>query len=171
MSNSDLGVIVAKFDDSRSARRALREVKKVMSQQQVAVREGAVIIRDADGELHISDVKEIGLGDIVRGTTDLTVALGRGGFNLTMRLLGGAVGLAADGARLALRGAWRAAILTGAILATPGRKLSSYLQLDKYMQTVGEDLEPGAAAVILVLADDENGELAEKLAGNGGTLL
>jgi len=31
MSNSDLGVIVAKFDDLRSAQRALREVKKVMS--------------------------------------------------------------------------------------------------------------------------------------------
>ena len=127
MSNSDFGVIVAKFDDSRSAQRALREVKKVMSQQQVAVREGAVIVRDADGELHISDVKELGLSDIVRGTTDLTMAVGRGGFNLTMRLMGGAVGLAADGVRLALRGAWRAAILTGAILATPGRKLSSYL--------------------------------------------
>ena len=171
MSNSDFGVIVAKFDDSRSAQRALREVKKVMSRQQAAVREGAVIVRDADGELHISDVKELGLSDIVRGTTDLTVALGRGGFNLTMRLMGGAVGLAADGVRLALRGTWRAAILTGAILATPGRKLSSYLQLDRYMQTVGEDLEPGAAAVILILADDQDGDLAEMLAGSGGTLL
>ena len=88
MSNRDFGVIVAKFDDSRSAQRALREVKKVMSQQQVAVREGAVIVRDADGDLHISDVKELGLSDIVRGTTDLTVAVGRGGFNLTMRLYG-----------------------------------------------------------------------------------
>jgi uncharacterized membrane protein len=171
MSNSDFEMIVARFSDSRSAQRALRDVKKVMSQQQVAVREGAVIIRDADGELHISDVKELGLSDIVRGTTDLTMAVGRGGFNLTMRLMGGAVGLAADGVRLALRGTWRAAILTGAILATPGRKLSSYLQLDKYMQTVGEDLEPGTAAVILVLADDQDGDLAEMLAGSGGTLL
>ena len=171
MSNRDFGVIVAKFDDSRSAQRALREVKKVMSQQQVAVREGAVIVRDADGELHISDVKEIGLNDIVRGTTGLTMALSRGGFNLTMRLLGGAVGLAAAGVSLALRSTWRAAMLTGAILATPGRKLSSYLQLDKYMQTVGEDLEPGTAAVILVLADDQDGDLAEMLTGSGGTLL
>jgi len=171
MSNSDFGVIVAKFDDSRSAQRALREVKKVMSQQQVAVREGAVIVRDVDGELHISDVKEIVLSDIVRDVTDLTMALGRGGFSLTMRLMGGAVGLAVDGVRLALRGTWRAAILTGAILATPGRKLSSYLQLDKYMQTMGEDLEPGTAAVILVLADDQDGDLAEMLAGSGGTLL
>jgi uncharacterized membrane protein len=171
MSNNDSGMIVAKFDDSRNAQRALREVKKAMSQQQVAVCEGAVIRRDADGGLHISDVREIGLGDIVRGTTGLTVGLGRGGFNLTMRLLDGAFGLAADGARLALRSAWRAAIFTGAVLATPGRKLSSYLELDKYMQTVGEDLEPGTAAMILVLADDEDGELAEKLAGNGGTLL
>ena len=171
MSNRDFGVIVAKFDDSRSAQRALREVKKVMSQQQVAVREGAVIIRDADGDLHISDVKELGLNDIVRGTTDLTVAVGRGGFNLTMRLLGGAVGLAADGVRLALRSTWRAAVFTGAILATPGRRLSSYLELDKYMQTMGEDLAPGTAAVILVLADDQDGDLAEMLAGSGGTLL
>lgn len=171
MSNSDFGVIVAKFDDSRNAQRALREVKKAMSKQQVAVREGAVIVRDADGELHISDVKEIGLSDIVRGTTDLTVALGRGGLNLSMRLLGGAVGLAAGGARLALRSAWRAAIFAGAVLATPGRKLSSYLELDKYMQTVGEDLEPGTAAVILVLADDQEGDLAETLAGSGGMLL
>ena len=69
MSNNDFGVIVAKFDDSRSAQRALREVKKVMSRQQAAVREGAVIVRDADGELHISDVKELSLSDIVRGTT------------------------------------------------------------------------------------------------------
>jgi uncharacterized membrane protein len=171
MSNNNFEMIVAKFDDSRSAQRALREVKKVMSQQQVTVREGAVIVRDADGELHISDVKEIGLGDIVRGATDLTVAVGRGGFNLTMRFMGGVVGLAADGVRLALRGTWRAAILAGAILATPGRKLSSYLQLDKYMQTVGEDLEPGTAAVILVLADDQDSDLAEMLAGSGGTLL
>jgi uncharacterized membrane protein len=171
MSNSDFEMIVAKFSDSRSAQHALRDVKKVMSQQQVAVREGAVIVRDVDGELHISDVKEIGLSDIVRVTADLTVALSRGGFNLTMRLMGGTVGLAADGVRLALRGTWRAAILTGAILATPGRKLSSYLQLDKYMQTVGEDLEPGTAAVILVLADDQDGDLAEMLAGSGGTLL
>ena len=36
--------------------------------------EGALIVRDADGGLHISDVKEIGPGDIVRGSTDLTVA-------------------------------------------------------------------------------------------------
>jgi uncharacterized membrane protein len=171
MSNSDFGVIVAKFDDSRNAQRALREVKKVMSQQQIAVREGAVIVRDADGDLHISDVKEIGLSDIFLGTTDLTVALGRRGFNLTRRLLGGAVGLAAAGVSLALRSAWRAAIFTGAILATPGRRLSSYLELDKYMQTVGEDLEPGTAAVILVLADDQDGDLAEMLSGSGGTLL
>jgi uncharacterized membrane protein len=171
MSNSDFGVIVAKFDDSRSAQRALREVKKVMSQQQVAVREGAVIVRDVDGELHIRDVREMGLSDVFLGTTDLTMALGRDGFNLTMRLLGGAVGLAAAGVSLALRSAWRAAVLTGAILATPGRKLSSYLRLDKYMQTVGEDLEPGTAAVILVLADDQDGDLAEVLAGSGGMLL
>ncbi len=171
MSNSDFGTIVAKFDDSRDAQRALREVKKAMSKQQVAVRGGAVIVRDVDGGLHISDVKAIGLSDIVHGTTDLTMELGRGGFNLALRLFGGAVGLAADGARLALRGAWRAAFFAGAILATPGRKLSSYLELDKYMQTVGEDLEPGTAAVILVLADDQDGDLAETLAGSGGTLL
>jgi uncharacterized membrane protein len=171
MSNRDFGVIVAKFDDSRSAQRALRDVKKVMSQQQFAVREGAVIVRDADGGLHISDVREIGLGDLVHGATDLTVGLGRGGFSLALRLFGGAVGLAADGTRLALRSAWRAAILAGAVLATPGRKLSSYLELDKYMQTMGEDLEPGTAAVILVLDDDQDGDLAETLAGSGGTLL
>ena len=39
------------------------------------------------------------------------------------------------------------------------------------MQTMGEDLEPGTAAVILVLADDQDGDLAEMLAGSGGTLL
>jgi len=171
MNNRDSGAIVAKFDDSRDARRALREVKKAMSQQQIAVREGAVIRRDADGGLHISDVREIGLGDIVRGTTDLTMGLSRGGINLAMRVLGGAVGLAADGARLALRSAWRGAILAGAVIATPGRKLSSYLELDKYMQTVGEDLEPGTAAVILVVADDQDGALAETLAESGGRLL
>jgi uncharacterized membrane protein len=171
MSNRDFGVIVAKFEDSRSAQRALHEVKKGMSQQQVTVREGAVIVRDADGELHISDVKEIGLGDIVRGATDLTMGLGRGGFNLTMRFMGGAVGLAVGATRLAMRGAWRAAFFASAVIATPGRRLSSYLQLDKYMQTMGEDLEPGTAAVILVLADDQDGDLAEMLAGSGGTLL
>ena len=113
---------MAQFDDSRDAQRALREVKKVMSRRQVAVREGAVIVHDVDGELHVHDVKEIGLSDIVRGATDLSMALGRGGFSLTMRLMGGAVGLAADGIRLALPGTWRAAMLTGAILAAPGRK-------------------------------------------------
>ncbi len=171
MSNNDFGMIVAKFDDSRDAQRALREVKKTMRQQRVAVREGAVIRRDADGGLHISDVREIGLSDIVRGTTGLTVDLGRGGINLSLRLLGGAVGLAVGATRLALRGTWRAARFTGAVLATPGRKLSSYLELDKYMQTVGEDLEPGTAAMILVLADDQDGDLAERLTGSGGTLL
>ena len=171
MSNRDSRMIVAKFDDSRDARRALREVKQAMSQQQVAVREGAVIRRDIDGGLSINDVRELGLGDIVRGTTDLTVGLGRGGFGLALRLFGGAVGLAADGVRLALHGAWRAAFLAGAVIATPGRKLSSYMELDKYMQTVGEDLDPGTAAVILVLADDQDGDLAEMLAGSGGTLL
>ena len=125
MSNSDSGTIVVKYDDSRNAQRALRDVKKAMNQQQVAVREGALIVRDVNGGLHISDVKELGLGDVIRGTTDLTVALGRGGFSLALRLFGGAVGLAADGARLALRSAWRAAFLAGAVLATPGRKLSS----------------------------------------------
>jgi uncharacterized membrane protein len=171
MSNSDSEVIVAKFDDSRNAQRALREVKKAMSQQQIAVREGAVIRRDINGGLSINDVRELGLGDVVRGATDLTLGLGRGGFGLALRLFGGAVGLAADGVRLALHGAWRAVFFAGAVIATPGRKLSSYLELDKYMQTVGEDLDPGTAAVILVVTEDPEGDLAETLVGSGGVLL
>jgi hypothetical protein len=171
MAENQSRVVVARFDDPKEAEDALRIMNKALRDESKTIYQGALVSLRRNGSLRVRDFKDIGLGDLVMSTADLTVDVGVQSAKIALTALLVGAGLLLDGLRLVKNSASRAIGLAGVTLSLPSRRdLADFTSGDE-LQSLSVGLEPGDTAVVVVADHDTAGELATKLAQSGGTLV
>jgi uncharacterized membrane protein len=128
MSDNPVELIVAAFQDEKTAKVALEALKKAQRAKLVKIENAAVLRKDEKGKLHIKETHDMGGG---KGA-----ALGGVG--------GAAIGLIA-GAALA------APAVVGALVGGLVAKLRDSGFSDERLKTLGEGLTPGSSAIVAVV--------------------
>jgi uncharacterized membrane protein len=141
MSDNPVQVIVAAFQDEKTAKNALKELKQASRAGLIKIENAAVLRKDEKGKLHIKETHDMGGG---KGA-----ALGGVG--------GAAIGLVA-GAALA------APVVVGALVGGLFAKLRDSGFSNKRLETMGEGLKPGTSAIIAVVEHTWVAKVEEALA-------
>jgi len=128
MTDVPVQLIVAAFQDERSADEALKALKQAKRERLIGIQNAAVLRKDEKGKLHIKETADMGGG---RGA-----ALGG--------VAGAAIGLLAGPAL------WVPAAV-GALVGGLAAKLRDSGFSDERLKKVGESLEPGSSAIIAVV--------------------
>lgn len=157
-------IIIAAFEDPEDAQKALRSLGRADRADQIELQQGALVSRDLYGGVHIRDFRQMGLGEVLRSTANITLDVGISGAGL---LLGTAVG----GLRILARGAWRVAGVATTGLASPVRGVRTAVLPDRRVKAVAADLEPGATAIVAFADPDVAPDLAAELVRRGGVLV
>ena len=128
MSDVPVQLIVAAFQDEKSADLALKELKQARREKLIGIQNAAVIRKDEKGKLHIKETADMGGG---KGA-----ALGG--------VAGAAIGILAGPAL------WVPAAV-GALVGGLAAKLRDSGFSDERLKTIGDSLEPGSSAIIAVV--------------------
>ena len=128
MSEVPVQLIVAAFQDEKSADMALKELKQARREKLIGIQNAAVIRKDEKGKLHIKETADMGGG---KGA-----ALGG--------VTGAAIGILAGPAL------WVPAAV-GALVGGLAAKLRDSGFSDERLKTIGDSLEPGSSAIIAVV--------------------
>jgi uncharacterized membrane protein len=128
MSEVPVQLIVAAFQDEKSADMALKELKQARREKLIGIQNAAVIRKDEKGKLHIKETADMGGG---KGA-----ALGG--------VAGAAIGILAGPAL------WVPAAV-GALVGGLAAKLRDSGFSDERLKTIGDSLEPGSSAIIAVV--------------------
>jgi uncharacterized membrane protein len=132
-------VILAAFKDEQGADAALKQLREAQKEHLIDLRNAAVLRRDQEGKLHISEPTDMGGG---RGA-----AIGG--------LVGGLAGV--------LLGPVGWAALGGAAIGGMAAKLHDSGFKDDRLRQLGESLEPGTSAILAVIDHIWVKELEEEL--------
>lgn len=127
-------LIVMTFDDPNEAGRVRETLRSAQRADYLSLDDSAVVVRDADGKLH------------VKNETDRGVKIGAVG--------GGLLGLMIGGIFFPLAGLLVGALAGGLLGATVDLGIDK-----KFVKEVSEDLQPGASA-LFVIVRDANPEVA-----------
>lgn len=128
MSEVPVQLIVAAFQDEKSADLALKELKQAKRERLIGIQNAAVLRKDEKGKLHIKETADMGGG---KGA-----ALGG--------VAGAAIGLLAGPALLV-------PVAVGALVGGLAAKLRDSGFSDARLKTIGDSLEPGSSAIIAVV--------------------
>lgn len=128
MSDVPIQLIVAAFQDEKTAKEALKALKKAQKEKLIKIENAAVLHKDAKGKLHIKETADMG------GKKGATL----GG------VAGAAIGLIAGPALLV-----PAAV--GALVGGLSAKLRDSGFSDARLQALGEGLKPGSSAIVAVV--------------------
>lgn len=128
MSDIPIQLIVATFKDEKSARQALKALKRAQKEKLIKIENAAVLHKDEKGKLHIKETADMGGG---KGA-----ALGG--------VAGAAIGLIA-GPFLLVPGA------VGALVGGLTAKLRDSGFSDARLEALGEGLKPGSSAIVAVV--------------------
>lgn len=128
MSEVPVQLVVAAFQDEKSADAALKELKQAQRQKLIKIDDAAVLRKDEKGKLHVKETGDWGggKGAVVGG------------------VIGGALGIILG----------PGAILAGAVGAAIGglsAKLRDSGFNDERLKTLGAGLEPGTSAIVAVV--------------------
>jgi uncharacterized membrane protein len=141
MSDNPIQLVVAAFQDEKTAKVALKELKRAQRAQLIKIENAAVLRKDEKGKLHIKETGDLSGG---RGAAFGGVA-------------GAAIGLLA-GPALVVPAA------VGALVGGLTAKLRDKGFSDARLQALGEGLTPGSSAIIAVVEHKWVGKLEEALA-------
>ncbi len=144
MAETQRQVIVVRFENRKEAQQALERLTQMLDAQHVDLQQGALLTRAADGVLEIEAVGESGVGKLVKDAASLTVFLAVGSVKIVAGTLRAGVGLVGSGIK-------RAAALTGAAVMLSANTTRNLTGGDKPLRKIGGGLEPGAAAVVVVV--------------------
>lgn len=144
MSDIPIQVIVAAFQDEKSASEALKVLKQARKEKLIGIQNAAVLRKDEKGKLHISETADMGGG---KGA-----ALGG--------VAGAAIGLIAGPALLV-----PAAV--GALVGGLTAKLRDSGFSDTRLKTLGENLKPGSSAIVAVVEHKWVAEVEKAMAEAG----
>ena len=144
MSDVPIQLIVAAFQDEKSAAQALKALKQAQREKLIKIDSAAVLHKDEKGKLHIKETADMGGG---KGA-----ALGG--------VAGAAIGLIAGPALLV-----PAAV--GALVGGLSAKLRDSGFSDERLKTLGENLKPGSSAIIAVVEHRWVAEVEKAMAEAG----
>jgi uncharacterized membrane protein len=144
MSEIPVQLIVAAFQDEKSAAEALQVLKEARREKLIGIQNAAVLRKDAKGKLHIKETADMGGG---KGA-----ALGG--------VAGAAIGLLAGPALLV-----PAAV--GALLGGLAAKLRDSGFSDERLKALGENLRPGSSAIVAVVEHRWVDEVEQAMAEAG----
>ncbi len=144
MTDVPVQLIVAAFQDEKSAREALKALKQARKEKLIGIQNAAVLHKDAKGKLHIKETADMGGG---KGA-----ALGG--------VAGAAIGLIAGPALLV-----PAAV--GALVGGLTAKLRDSGFSDERLKTLGENLKPGSSAIVAVVEHKWVAEVERAMAEAG----
>ena len=128
MSDNPIQLVVAAFQDEKSAKAALKELKQAQRARLIKIENAAVLRKDEKGKLHIKETGDLSGG---RGAAFGGVA-------------GAAIGLLA-GPALVVPAA------VGALVGGLTAKLRDSGFSDARLQALGEGLTPGSSAIVAVV--------------------
>jgi uncharacterized membrane protein len=148
MSDNPVQLIVAAFQDEKSAQAALRDLKYAHRAGLVKIDNAAVLRKDARGKLHIKETHDMGGG---KGAAFGGVA-------------GAAIGLLAGPALLV-----PAAV--GALVGGLAAKLRDSGFPNRRLQLVGEGLQPGSSAIIAVVEHKWVERVKQEMAEEGADII
>ncbi|MEA3438829.1 MAG: DUF1269 domain-containing protein [Chloroflexota bacterium] len=140
MSDVPVQLVVAAFQDEKSAKAALNELKEAQREKLIKIEDAAVLRKDEKGKLHMHEVHDWGggKGAVVGG------------------LIGAAVGIIFPPGIL-LAGA------AGALIGGLSAKLRDSGFDDNRLKKLGEGLEPGTSAIIAVVEHRWVAQVQDKL--------
>ena len=144
MSEVPVELIVAAFQDEKSANQALKELKQAQRQHLIKIENAAVLRKDQKGKLHIKETHDMGGG---KGA-----ALGG--------VAGAAIGLIAGPALVV-------PVAAGALIGGLAAKLRDSGFEDGRLKQLGEGLTPGSSAIVAVV-DHTWGQQVQKQSAQGG---
>jgi uncharacterized membrane protein len=148
MSNVPVQLVVAAFDDEKSAKEALKALKQAQREKLIQIDSAAVLRKDQHGKLHIKETADMGGG---KGA-----ALGG--------VAGAAIGAIA-GAALVVP------MAVGALIGGLSAKLRDSGFSDERLQKLGEGLTPGSSAIVAVVEHRWVVEVEVAMAEAGADLL
>jgi uncharacterized membrane protein len=128
MSDVPVQLIVAAFKTEDGASNALDELKAAKKEHLIKIDNAAILRKDAEGEVHIKELKDMGGG---KGA-----AVGG--------VLGAGLGILTGGATLAVAG-------LGALLGGLAAKARDGGFNDTRLRTLGDSLTPGSSALVAVI--------------------
>jgi uncharacterized membrane protein len=144
MSDVPVQLIVAAFQDEKSAKEALKLLKQAQKEKLIKIDNAAVLRKDEKGKLHIRETADMGGG---KGA-----ALGG--------VAGAAIGLIA-GPLLVVPAA------VGAVVGGLAAKLRDSGFSDARLKTLGENLKPGSSAIVAVVEHKWVAEVEKAMASAG----
>jgi uncharacterized membrane protein len=147
MSNIPVQVIVAAFQQEHEAEDAARNLKEARKEQVIAIEQAAVLRRDADGKLHIKDLKDGGIGK--------SAAIGG--------VVGAVLGLVAGPLLLAAG--------TGALIGGLAARLRASGFPEARLKELGEALTPGTSALVAIIDHTWVGDVQKRLEHYGAEVL
>jgi uncharacterized membrane protein len=128
MAEAPVQLLIAAFRDENGASAALSMLKEAKKEKLVAIKDAAILRKDAQGKLHVSE------------TGDMTGT--RGG--VIGAVVGAGLGIITGGATLAIAG-------IGAIAGGLAAKLRDSGFDDSRLKKLGEGLTPGSSAIVAVI--------------------
>lgn len=144
MSDVPVQLIVAAFQDEKSAAQALKVLKQARREKLIGIQNAAVLRKDEKGKLHIKETADMG---------------GRKGATLG-GVAGAAIGLIAGPALLV-----PAAV--GALVGGLAAKLRDSGFSDERLKTLGDNLKPGSSAIVAVVEHTWVNEVEKAMAEAG----
>jgi uncharacterized membrane protein len=148
MSDVPVELVVAAFTDEQGATRALEQLKQAKKEGLVGIRDAAVLTRDANNTLHITE------------TGDMSGRKGAG----VGALIGGAIGLLFPPAVLG-------SAVIGAGIGGLGAKLRDAGFPDDQLKAIGSSLKPSTSAIVAVIEHTWVEEVERDLAAQGARTL
>jgi uncharacterized membrane protein len=159
MSEAERQVIVARFDNRSEAQRALKTLNKTLKNQNVALDQGALVTRAPDGILEIEKLNDNTLTNLVTDAFNLTTYVAVGSAKIVAGTLSASFGLLSSSFG-------RATALAGSVAAVTVNRARTFAGGDKPLRRIGGTLEPGAAAIMVVVDTAHAEQVAAVL--NGG---
>ena len=159
MSEVERQVIVARFDNRSEAQRALKTLNKTLKNQNAALDQGALVTRAPDGILEIEKLNDNTLTNLVTDAFNLTTYVAVGSAKIVTNTIGASFGLLSSSFS-------RASALAGSVAAVTVNRARTFAGGDKPLRRIGGTLEPGAAAIMVVVDSAHAEQVAAVL--NGG---
>jgi uncharacterized membrane protein len=148
MSNVPVQLIVAAFQSENGAEQALKQLKIAKKEHLISIENAAVIRKDAQGKVHISETRDMrgGKGAAIGGVT------------------GAVLGILTGGTTLAITG-------IGALIGGLAAKLRDTGFKDDRLRQLGANLRPGSSAIIAVINHIWVADLERELRSAGANVL
>ncbi len=158
MSGAERQVIVARFDNRSEAQKALKSLNKTMKSQNVELEQGALVTRAPDGILEIEKLNDNTLTTLVTDAFNLTAYVAVGAAKIVGSTFSASFGLLSSSFG-------RAGALVGSVAAVTVNRARTFAGGDKPLRRIGGTLEPGAAAIMVVVDTAHAEQVAAVLHG------